>query len=176
MLCTQQVSLVLSPVVILFALKACSGSYRLLFYRGPIHKLPLLTVPEFLLAVHQLPHSYLPRLNVQDLAVGQPFFSFTVTASEVSIITAADVTFPEAITSETGWVALKMQEPEGGINFGVIGLLAEGSGILRDSNISIFAVSTYLTDWILLKQERLSDAEASLQAKGWEVRRVTTWK
>lgn len=128
-----------------------------------------------MLSVHRLPHASLPHLDIHELTAGHPLFSVTVTPSEVSVITTGDASFPEAIATERDWAALKMQEPEEGIDFSVIGLLAEVSGILAAGGISIFAVSTYLTDWILLKQDRLEDAEACLEAKGWEVRHVKSW-
>ena len=123
-----------------------------------------------MLSIHRLPLTYLPHLDVCSLAADQPFFSVTATASELSVMTSAHAAFPHAIASETGWVAMKMQEPEHGIDFSVVGLLAEVSGVLAANAISIFAVSTYLTDWILIKQDRLADAELCLRAKGWDVR------
>lgn len=47
---------------------------------------------------------------------------------------------------------------KGELDFSLIGILAKISGILAEKEISIFAISTYNTDYILLKEDKLEDA------------------
>ena len=53
--------------------------------------------------------------------------------------------------------------------FSLIGILSKISGILADNNISIFAVSTYNTDYILVKKENFDHAMEFLRMAGYSV-------
>ncbi len=65
-----------------------------------------------------------------------------------------------------GWRALRIA---GTLDFSLVGILAELSAVLACQNIGIFAVSTYNTDYILLKKDRLEDAVRELEAAGYTV-------
>jgi len=67
---------------------------------------------------------------------------------------------------EDGWRALRIA---GTLDFSLVGILAELSAVLARRNIGIFAVSTYNTDYILLKKDRLDDAVRALEAAGYAV-------
>ena len=69
-----------------------------------------------------------------------------------------DANVPEGIHAERGWCALKVQGP---LDFALVGVLAALATVLADAGVSIFAISTFDTDYILVKEEKLS---ASLQA------------
>lgn len=91
------------------------------------------------------------------------FFSVTRTPHEISaVIREADVQ-PEYETVERGWGAFVIPGP---LAFDLVGILAEVSGVLAEAGIPIFALSTYLSDYILVKQDRLDEAEAALHAAG----------
>lgn len=92
------------------------------------------------------------------------FFSITSTADEVSVVAieSASLTesFPEGTKLEGGWYCLKVEGP---LEFSLIGVLAELSGTLSEAGVSIFAISTYETDYLLLREldaavEALSEA------------------
>ena len=53
--------------------------------------------------------------------------------------------------------------------FIIIGILSKLSGILADNNIGIFAVSTYNTDYILVKEENFDRALKVLASEGYTV-------
>ena len=55
------------------------------------------------------------------------------------------------------------------MDFSLIGILAEISRILAANQIGIFAVSTYNTDYILVKQENFEKALAVLRQAGHEI-------
>lgn len=67
---------------------------------------------------------------------------------------------------EDGWRVLRIA---GTLDFSLVGILAELSGVLARQNIGIFAVSTYNTDYIFLKKDRLDDAVRALEAAGYTV-------
>ena len=117
------------------------------------------------------------RLAVCRLPIDQPlpvwangskgeFFSATRTPEEVSIILAEAHT-PEAAKCERGFRPLKVQGP---LDFSLVGIIAGLSGTLADAGVSIFAFSTYDTDYVMVKQADLERAVAVLRKAGYEVK------
>ena len=118
------------------------------------------------------------RLAVCRLPIDQPlpawangskgeFFSATRTPEEVSII-LAESHAPEAAKCERGFRPLKVQGP---LDFSLVGIVAGLSGTLADAGVSIFAFSTYDTDYVMVKQADLERAVAALRKAGYEVKR-----
>ena len=70
----------------------------------------------------------------------------------------------ETIERDDGWKAFRIQ---GVLDFSLIGILSKLSGILADNNIGIFAVSTYNTDYILVKEENFGKALDALTSEGY---------
>ena len=104
--------------------------------------------------------------RIPEWAVGSRFFSVTKTPEELSVVCEED-RVPENIKCEKGWRILKVEGP---LDFSLIGILASISTTLAKKEISLFAVSTYDTDYILVKDK---DSEASIKAlveEGYEVR------
>ena len=64
---------------------------------------------------------------------------------------------------------LKAFRIEGVLDFALIGILSKISGILAENKIGIFAVSTYNTDYILVKEENFERAMEALKKAGYEV-------
>ena len=64
---------------------------------------------------------------------------------------------------DDGWKAFRI---EGVLDFSLIGILAKIASILANNNISIFAISTYNTDYILIKQEQFNTALQILTNEG----------
>ena len=67
---------------------------------------------------------------------------------------------------EAGWRALKVIGP---LDFSLTGILADLSTILASAEISIFAISTFDTDYILVRQDKLERAVKTLRAAGHAV-------
>jgi hypothetical protein len=83
------------------------------------------------------------------------FYSITRTADELSIV-CEDVFVPQGYQKiEAGWRALKVEGP---LNFSLTGILAALATPLAEAKISIFAISTYDTDYVLVKEENLIKA------------------
>src|SRR6185437_6302828 len=81
-------------------------------------------------------------------ATAGSFFSITRTADELSVVCNQDAV-PEGVVSERGWRCLRVA---GTMPFSVIGVLASLTVPLAQAGISIFAVSTFDTDYLLVKQ------------------------
>ena len=58
---------------------------------------------------------------------------------------------------------------QGILDFSLVGVLARVSGILAENEISIFAVSTYNTDYILVKSAAFEKAVSVLEAAGYKI-------
>lgn len=65
-----------------------------------------------------------------------------------------------------GWKAFRIQ---GVLDFSLIGILAKIATVLADNGISIFAVSTYNTDYVLIKKENYQKALDILQTTGYKI-------
>ncbi len=103
-----------------------------------------------------------PQAAVPTWAVHPRFSSVTRTPTELSIVCPqSDV--PPGIPCEKDWRCFQVQGP---LDFALTGILASLSSALARAGISIFAISTYETDYILVKQERLNDATRTLRATG----------
>ena len=90
------------------------------------------------------------------------FCSISRTEDELSIVCAD--TMPLASTRcDSGWSCIKVLGP---LDFSLTGILANLAGLLAEADISIFAVSTYDTDYILVKTAQLTPAVAALKAGG----------
>ena len=70
------------------------------------------------------------------------------------------------IQQDDGWKAFRIQ---GVLNFSLIGILAKIAAALADNGISIFAVSTYNTDYVLMKKENYQKALDVLKALGYMI-------
>ena len=70
------------------------------------------------------------------------------------------------IKRDDGWMAFRIQ---GVLDFSLIGILAKIASVLADNGISIFAVSTYNTDYVMVKKENFQDALEVLAAAGYDI-------
>jgi len=98
-------------------------------------------------------------------ATTAPIFSITRTADELSIVAPETVT-PNDIRSERGWRALKLEGP---FDFALTGVLASVLQPLADARVSIFAISTFDTDYVLVRDQSLDAAIATLRSAGHHV-------
>lgn len=107
---------------------------------------------------------YVCRLNNNesvDWAKGD-FVSITYTEDECSVV-CPKACVPSGIKYEGPWSIFKVEGP---LDFALIGILSFISRTLADEGISIFAISTYDTDYILVKSEKLDEAKKCLQDAG----------
>ncbi|CDM69866.1 Hypothetical protein CM240_2749 [Clostridium bornimense] len=82
------------------------------------------------------------------------FFSITKTEDELSIV-CLEENISEKIKCERNWRILKVEGP---LDFSLVGILSKISGLMAKNDISIFAISTYETDYILIKDENIKKA------------------
>lgn len=97
---------------------------------------------------------------------GGAFVSVTRTASELSVV-CQQALVPESVHAERNRRLLQI---EGTLAFTLIGVLASVAAPLAAAEISIFAVSTYDTDYLLVSDKDLQRASRTLEAAGHAVR------
>ena len=98
-------------------------------------------------------------------SVGEGFYSLTITDSEISLVCAEYAVPQGALELETGFSMLRI---EGQLDFSLIGILADISGVLAQQKISIFCISTYNTDYVLVRRAQLEKAIIALQESGYQ--------
>lgn len=101
--------------------------------------------------------------NRNDAVMQGKFISLTVTDDEISLVCPEENVPEECLAVEHGWRCIKISGP---LDFSLIGILADVSSALAKKQISIFAVSTYNTDYILVKTDRIKDAVKALNEQG----------
>ena len=120
-----------------------------------------------------VPHSSMFGSSASDLSTSGPgfpgwvrgeFWSITQTSDELSIVCPQECV-PSGVLHEGGWRVLKVLGP---LSFALTGIVAFISSALADAGISIFALSTYDTDYILVKADQLENAIDALRRQGVE--------
>lgn len=99
-------------------------------------------------------------------ATAGAFSSITRTPDELSVVCAEDAV-PEGIKCERGWRCLRVA---GTIEFSVVGVLASLTAPLAEAGISAFAVSTFDSDYLLVKDKDLPAALDALLGAGHVIR------
>ena len=105
------------------------------------------------------------REEVPAWATGSSFFSVTRTRDELSVVCPEDVVL-EGIFRERGWRAFRL---EGTFDLSMVGVLASVASPLAKAGASIFVVSTFDTDYVLVREEQLDLAVDTLRASGHRV-------
>jgi len=95
-----------------------------------------------------------------------PFTFLSITDDEISLVCPTPVTPDNAVSVKSGWRALKIA---GDLNFELVGIISRLSDLLAASGISVFVISTYNTDYILVQAERFQAAIAVLTAGGHRI-------
>ncbi|ENZ01854.1 ACT domain-containing protein [Clostridium thermobutyricum] len=93
------------------------------------------------------------------------FYSITRTEDELSIVCVQD-NLKSKIKCEKNWKILKIDGP---LDFSLIGILSKISVLMAENEISIFVVSTYDTDYILIKEKNLEKAIDILKNDNYKV-------
>ena len=86
----------------------------------------------------------------------------SVTSEETSIV-CEEGRVPDGVQADTGWRAFKVAGP---LDFSLTGILLAMAVPLAEAGVGIFAVSTYDTDYVLVKQGSLDAAVSALRSAG----------
>ncbi|MDA8337420.1 MAG: ACT domain-containing protein [Peptococcaceae bacterium] len=98
-------------------------------------------------------------------ATDNSFFSVTRTPGELSVICPQDKV-PSGIECEMSFRIIRVSGP---LSLSLIGLIASISRVIANVGVSLLSISTYETDYILVKDKDLESALAALSREGWQV-------
>lgn len=104
--------------------------------------------------------------DFSEVDISRPFCFTAKTDEENSVVCRTEDVPDHTIERDDGWKGFRI---EGVLDFSLIGILSEISKILADNKIGIFAISTYNTDYILVKQNNYEHALKVLKEAGYEV-------
>ena len=107
-----------------------------------------------------------PETEIPAWATVAPFFSVTRILDELSVV-CPERDVPPEVLCERGWRALKLESP---FEFGMIGVLASVAVPLAESEVSILAIATYETDYVLVQGSQLDLAARMLRERGHGIR------
>jgi hypothetical protein len=107
-----------------------------------------------------------PSAAVPPWADGVPLASVTRTAEELSVVCAEEAV-PAGVKAETGWKALRLEGP---VPFSTVGVISGLTAPLAAQGIPVFVLSTFDTDYLLLKESVLGRAQKALAKAGYPVR------
>ena len=103
---------------------------------------------------------------ITDIDMTKEFFFIGKTDEEMSLVCRTDDAPNNSTVRDDGWKGFRIQ---GILDFSLIGILSKISGILAENNIGIFAVSTFNTDYILVKTENFERALRVLSSAGYTI-------
>ena len=104
--------------------------------------------------------------DVSDIDLTAEIYFIGKTDEELSLVCRTEDTPKNTTERSDGWRGFRIQ---GVLDFSLIGILSKLSGILAENKIGIFAVSTYNTDYILVKQEDFSRSLEVLALEGYTI-------
>ncbi len=104
--------------------------------------------------------------NITEIDMTSELFFISKTDEELSLVCKTEDTPSKTTECEHGWKGFRI---EGELDFSLIGILSKLSTILAEEKIGIFAVSTYNTDYILVKEEQFEKAINALKKNGYEI-------
>ena len=119
-----------------------------------------LSILENLFTIHRFPANH----KIPNQVYENEFYAISKTKNELSIV-CNSTTQLSSEKSESGWSCIKIN---GILDFSLTGILSKISTILAEAEISIFAISTFDTDYILVKSEKLPFAKKALLVYGYK--------
>ena len=99
----------------------------------------------------------LVNLNTEYCFIGK-------TDEENSLVCSTSDVPPNVIQCEDGWKGFRIQDI---LDFSLVGILSEITGVLAENSISVFAISTYNTDYVLIKEDVFEKAMDILEQSGY---------
>lgn len=104
--------------------------------------------------------------NYNNIDLSQPFVFTGSTDQEMSLVCPTELVPGNTTNREDGWMAFRIQ---GMLDFSLVGILARITKVLTSNQIGIFAISTFNTDYIMVKEENFGKALSVLKNSGYKI-------
>lgn len=95
------------------------------------------------------------------------FYSVTRTSDELSVVALQNELISGEVLCNRDWRIIKIEGP---LDFSLVGIIAEIATIVSKKKIPIFTISTYDTDYVLVKENDLDKAVGAFEEDGYDVR------
>jgi hypothetical protein len=125
---------------------------------------PLAAVELELLEGNFTIHRLSPSAEIPVEVFSSVFLNISKTEEELSIVCPSSLEL-KSEHRDNDWVCIKVR---GSLDFGLTGVLAKLCGVLAEAQLSIFAISTYDTDYILVKATKANKAVSALETAGYK--------
>lgn len=102
--------------------------------------------------------------SASEIDIRRDFYFIGRTDEEISLVCRTQDAPQHTLAREDGWRAFRIR---GTLDFSLIGILSKITQVLAENRIGVFAVSTYNTDYILVKKENFDRALAALEQAGY---------
>ncbi|MBQ7653730.1 MAG: ACT domain-containing protein [Clostridia bacterium] len=102
--------------------------------------------------------------STDDIDLNQELVFVGITDEEISLVCSVEAVPEKTVERDDGWRGFRI---EGVLDFSLIGILSKISTVLAENKIGIFAVSTFNTDYILVKKENFEKAVEALKKAGY---------
>ena len=124
---------------------------------------PYLIVLKDLFGIYQFEYT----TEVRELTKSTDFYSFTKTGEEISVVCKQSaVRDKKNVIADKNWKIIKIKGP---LSLSSTGIIAGITGVLGNQSIPVFVISTFNTDFILVKDEIINKAVAALKNSGYEI-------
>lgn len=110
-------------------------------------------------------HSLDADATIPAAVLASPLFFIGKTEDELSVVVDSSVEI-DSIDHDSGWRALELIGP---LDLSMVGIMASIGQVLAKAKISIFVVSTFETDFFLVKNNKLDDAIQALEGDGYTI-------
>ncbi len=130
---------------------------------APRHQLNLSLLKGRFAVCRLKPSEQVPQWAFSD----KSFCSVTYTRDELSILCKESAVPKEIKSQERGWRLFKVAGP---LDFSLTGILASMAEPLAKAGVSIFAISTFETDYLMVKEEKLELAQRTLKETGHSIK------
>ncbi len=111
-------------------------------------------------------HSLEPDSGIPASVLSSPLFFLGKTQEELSIVVPASIEV-DSIDKDEHWRALELIGP---LHLSMVGIMAQIGAVLAAAKVAIFVVSTFETDFFLVKSNKLKDAIKALESAGYTIR------
>ena len=119
------------------------------------------------MTLEYLPQTFTVAKIPHQTPIPEGEFVFTArTDTEFSLVCPTSSVPEYTIIREDGWRGMRIA---GTLELSLIGILAKLSAVLAGAGVGIFAVSTFDTDYIFIKEENLTRAKDALQNAGYGI-------
>lgn len=119
------------------------------------------------IGLHDGEYSICRLRSIPDTDAMQGIFFIARTPDEISLVCRSFCVPDEAEDVSSGWALLQVEGP---LDFSMVGVISRISSVLSEAEVSLFAVSTYLTDYFLVRTHDLRKAVSSLASEGYDVK------